>query len=196
MAKKEDHNVINHDDEEEPETLELHYRVTLDFRLLARPLTAEVWRESYYWNEAAERETEESHFLEKLTRQRRLYKLLRENQPLLEDYLLSVLTQEAGNLVYEALPAAFDVKEEAEILTPLYKKMGLEDVEFFEDCRKRNVLEDNTDFIEAAFKVEWLGAEVQEMTRRLSGDVKIAKVVEKTKVRIISKLTAMHRSVG
>lgn len=177
-------------DEHEPETLELHYRVTLDFRLLARPITPEVCQESFFFNDQ-KREADDPYFQENIDRQRRLYKLLRDNRELLEQYLLSVLTQEAGNLVYEGLPFAFNVKEEDEILTPLYKSMAEEDVRFFDECRKMNALDPNTDLISTAFTVEWMGAEVEEMNRRMAGDVKMAKIVEKTKMRLMRKMNSL-----
>jgi len=176
-------------DEDEPETLELHYRVTLDFRLLARAITPEVCQESFFFNDEKWR-ADDPDFQENIERQRRLYNLLRNNRPLLEEYLLSVLTQEAGNLVYEGLPHAFDIKEGDEILVPLYKSMAAEDVRFFDECRELNALDANTDLIATAFTVEWLGAEIEEMNRRLAGDVKMAKVVEKTKMRLLNKMNS------
>ena len=49
---------------------------------------------------------------------------------------------------------------------------------------------ENTDLISMAFKVKWVGAEVEEMSRRIAGDVKRAKVVERTKSRLIRKLNS------
>lgn len=40
---------MNHD-ESEPDTLEMHYRVTLDFRMLVRPITPEVCQASFFFN--------------------------------------------------------------------------------------------------------------------------------------------------
>lgn len=48
----------------------------------------------------------------------------------------------------------------------------------------------NTELITIAVKVEWVGAEVEEMNRRLVGDVKRAEIVEKTKMRLMNKLTS------
>lgn len=178
-------------DEHETDTLELHYRVTLDFRLLARAITPEVCQESFFFNDQ-KREADDPYFQENIERQRRLYKLLRNNRPVLEEYLLSVLTQEAGNLVSEGLPYSFDVKEEEEILTPLYKGMAEEDVEFFDECREVNALDANTELIAKAFKVEWVAAEVDEMNRRMAGDVKMAKIVERTKMRLLRKFNSLR----
>ena len=176
-------------DEHETDTLEMHYRVTLDFRLLARAITPEVCQESFFFNDQR-READDPYFQENIERQRRLYQLLRNNRPRLEEYLLSVLTQEAGNLVYEGLPYAFDIEDEDEILTPLYKSMAEEDVRFFEECRKDGSLDANTELVGTAFKVEWVGAEVEEINRRMAGDVKRAEIVERTKTRLIRKLNS------
>ena len=176
-------------DEPEVGTLERHYRVTLDFRLLAREITPELCRESFFFNEDKYR-ADDPDFREMVERQRRLYALLRKNRQVLERYLLSVLTQEAGSFVHEGLVEAFDAGDEVELLVPLYKGMGEEDVRFFEECRHEGSLDANTDLIATAFKVEWVGAEVVEMSRRVEGDVKRAEVVEQTKTRIIKKLSS------
>lgn len=176
-------------DENETETLEMNYRVTLDFRMLVRAITPEVCQESFFFNDQSV-SAGETDFQENIERQRRLYQLLRNNRPLLEQYLLSALTQEAGNFVYEGLPAAFDVTDEDEILVLLYKSMAEEDVRFFDECREVNALAENTELISTAVKVEWVGAEVEEMNRRIAGDVKRAEIVEKTKRRLIRKLNS------
>lgn len=172
--------------EADMESLERHYRVTLDFRLLLRPITPEVCQESFFFNDKST-SAGEPHFRENIERQRRLYRLLRNDSAVLERYLLAVLTQEAGNCVYEGLPNAFDAVEEEELLVPLYEEMEEEDSQFFEECREVGALDANTELIAKAFKVEWVAAEVAEMSRRVVGDVKMAEVVERTKIRLIRK---------
>lgn len=172
--------------EHETETLEMHYRVTLDFRVLVRAITPDVCQESFFFNDQSI-SAGEPDFPENIERQRRLYQLLRNNRPLLEQYLLSALTQEAGNHVYDGLPAAFDVKDEDEILGQLYQSMAEEDVRFFKECRELNAFAENTELIGTAFKVEWVGAEVEEMNKRVAGDVKRAEIVERTKTRVFGK---------
>ena len=178
-------------DHTEPDagTLERHYRVTLDFRLIVRAITPEVCQESCFFNDGS-LSAGEPHFRENIERQRRLHALLLSNRPALEEYLLSVLTQEARCFAYDGLADAFDAKEEEEILTPLYKSMAEEDVRFFDECREVNALGDNTELIERAFKVEWTGAGIEEMSRRVAGDVKRAEVVARTKSRFIRKLNS------
>lgn len=178
-------------DETDVETLERHYRVTLDFRLLLRPLTPEVCRESFFFNDGSA-SAGEPHFRENIERQRRLYKLLRGDRETLERYLLSVLTQEVGNFVYQGLPDAFDAADEDELLVPLYKGMAEEDASFFEECRRMGALAENAELIEKAFKVEWVGAEVAEMSRRVEGDVKRAEAVEQTKTRLVRRLNTQQ----
>lgn len=109
---------------------------------------------------------------------------------MLEQYLLSVLTQGAGRFVEEGLADAFDTQDEDELLIPLYKSMAEEDARFFEECREMNVLAEKTNLIATAFELEWIGAEVEEMSRRITGDVKRAEVVERTKTRMIKKINS------
>jgi hypothetical protein len=180
--------------ESDTEVLEKHYRVTLDFRLLVRAITPEVCQESFFFNEKSD-SASEPYFQENIERQRRLYQLLRNNRGLLEQYLLSALTQEAGICVCESLPDAFDVKDEDEILVPLYKSMDKEDVRFFDECREMGALDANTELIGTAFKVEWVGAEVEEMNRRMAGDVKRAKIVERTKTRLIRSFNSLNQQL-
>jgi hypothetical protein len=176
-------------DEHDTETLEMHYRVTLDFRMLVRDITPEVCQESFFFNDKNP-SASEPHFQENIGRQRRLYRLLRNNRPLLDQYLLTALTQEAGNCVYESLPDAFNVIDEDEILVPLYKNMAEEDVRFFDECQDLDALDANTELITKAIKVEWAGAEVAEMNRRIVGDVKRAEIVERTKMRLMRKFNS------
>lgn len=171
-------------DEHETETQELHYRVTMDFRMLIRPITPEVCEESLFFKAQCAPE-EEPIFEENVERLRRLHKLLLNNPQALEQYLLYVLIQEVGHYAEDGLMDAFDAKEEEEILIPLYKSMAEEDVHFFEGCRELKALSDNMELIAAAFKVEWEGAEIAEMNRRLEGDIKRAEIVEQTKMRLI-----------
>ena len=170
-------------------TLERHYRVILDFRLLAREITSEVCQESFFFNDTSA-SVREPYFQENIERQRRLYALLRNNRQLLEQYLLSVLAQEAGNFAYNGLMNALDARDEDELLAPLCKDMAEEDARFFEECRKEGVLDANTELIATAFRVEWIGVEVAEMSRMIVGDVKMAEVVERTKVRMIKRLNS------
>jgi hypothetical protein len=63
-------------------------------------------------------------------------------------------------------------------------------VRYFEECREMKVLDENLELIYAAVKVEWVGAEVQGMNWLITGDVQMAKVVEKTKLRFMKRLIA------
>lgn len=176
-------------DEHNTDTQELHYRVTMDFRMLIRPITPEVCEESLFFKVQCAPE-EALTFEENVERLQRLYKLLRNNQKALEQYLLYVLIQEVGHFSCDGLMDAFDVKDEDEILAPLFKSMAEEDVHFFEGCRELKALSDNTELIAAAFKVEWEGAEIVEMKQKLEGDIKRAEIVEQTKMRLIKDYSA------
>jgi hypothetical protein len=179
----------------EAETVEKHYRVVLDFRVLVREITPEVCQESFFFNDRCE-SAGEPYFQENIERQRRLYELLRGNREALEQYLLRVLTEEAGNFVYEGLPEAFDTQDEEKLLTQLYRGMDEEDVRFFDNCRDTGALDENTELVGKAFKVEWAGAEVEEMSRRVAGDVKRAEVAGRAKSRLIRKLNSSRGGVG
>lgn len=177
---------MSSDDTGPGETLERHYRVTLDFRVLARAITDEVRQESFFFKDKGATGDEE--FAERVERQRRLYGLLRNDRQAFEQYLLSVLTQEAGNFVYEGLPDAFDAADEDELLETLYQGMAEEDAGYFEECRRMGALAENTDLVATAFKVEWVGAEVAEIGQRLAGDVRKAEAMGRAKERVIKKL--------
>lgn len=167
--------------------LERHYRVTLDFRLLVSEITPELCRESFFFNDGIG-SSDEPHLGENVERQRRLYRLLRDDEPVLERYLLSVITAEAGRYAADGLANAVSAEDEDELLVPLIRGMAGEDAQFFEECRQAGALAENTELIAAAFKVEWVGAEVSEVSRRVVGDVKRAEMVERTKTHLIRKL--------
>ena len=170
-------------------TLERHYRVTLDFRLLAGEITAELCRESFFFNDGSGRGGE-PHAGENVERQRRLYRLLRDEGPVLEQYLISVITAEAGRYAADGLADAVGAEDEDELLVRLFGGMAEEDSQFFEECRQAGALAENTELVAQAFKVEWVGAEVEEVGLRVVGDVKRAEVVERTKTRLIKKLNS------
>jgi hypothetical protein len=181
--------------ETDTETIEKHYRVTLDFRMLVRPITPEVCQESFFFKAKCSLE-EEPIYRENVERLRRLYKLLLNNPKVLEQYLLYVITQEAGHFAYEGLTEAFDAKDEEDLLLSLFQSMAEEDQRFFEECRELKALSENTELIAAAFKVEWLGAEIGEMNRRMTGDVKRVEIVEKTKLRMIRDFALTQRKLS
>lgn len=170
-------------------TLERHYRVTLDFRLLAREITPELCQESFLFSEETA-SADKTYFRENIERQRRLYALLRNNREVLEQYLLSVLAQEVEMFVYEGLRDALDVQEEDDLLMTLYRGMEEEDARFFEECRGLNALAENTELITVAFKVYWAGVDVEEISRKIVGDVKRAEAVKQTKVRLIRRFNS------
>jgi hypothetical protein len=88
-------------------------------------------------------------------------------------------------------------EDEGELLVPLIRGMAEEDASFFEECRQIGALAENTELVGKAFKVEWVGAEVSEISQRVVGDVKRAEVVERTKTRLIKELnTPRRRRVG
>jgi hypothetical protein len=172
--------------EPDADTLERHYRVTLDFRLLVGESTPELCQESFFFSDESEHGGE-PHLSENVERQRRLYRLLRDEGPVLERYLLSVITAEAGHYAADGLADAVGAEDEDELLVPLFRGMGEEDAQFFEECRQANALAENTELVAQAFKVEWIGAELLEISRRVVGDVKRAEVVKQTKTHLIKE---------
>lgn len=153
------------------ETLERHYRITLDFRLRLRPLTPEVCRESFYFNDQ-NATADEVQLRESVERQRRLLALLLKNERVLERYLLTVVMQEAAGVVFGGLAGAFGVSEDEDLLAPLYVGMSEEDAGyFFEGSAEAGLLSESAGPVAKAFGVEWVGAEWAEMKRRVVGDL-------------------------
>jgi hypothetical protein len=159
--------------ETEIESLERHYRVTLDFRLLIRPLTPEVCREIFPFDDKGA-STEEPLLRDDVERQRRLYALLLKNERVLERYLLTVVAQEAAGIVFGGLAGAFGVAEDEDLLEPLYAQMSEEDARHFEGQAKAGMLWESTELVTEAFGVKWVGAEWAEMKRRVVGDLRRA----------------------
>ncbi len=180
------------DGEPDEEALERHYRVTLDFRVLARAIMPEVCRETFFFNDEAAA-ARGADFREQVERQRRLYDKLRKNRPALEQYLLSLITRDAVRIASGGLADAFGVEDEDEFLIPLYRGMEEDDARFFEECREAGALAENTELLGAAFKVEWIDAEVAEMSRRVAGDVKRAEAVAHTKTLLIKGFSSVPR---
>jgi hypothetical protein len=162
--------------ETDEESLERHYRITLDFRLLIRPITQEVGREgssSDDWDALAG----EPHSREEVERQRRLYALLLNDERVLERYLLTVVSVEASGVVFGGLAGAFGVAEDEDLLEPLYAEMSEEDGRYFKEKVRAGLLWESTRLLGEAFEVKWVGAEFAEMNRRVVGDVSRAGVL-------------------
>lgn len=174
--------------ESDTEDLEKHYRVTLDFRLLVRAITTEVCQESFFFNDKSV-SADEPYFREHIEKQRRLYSLLRNNRQALEQYLLLVVIQQAILLADKGLADAFDLKDEDELLASLYRGMSEEDARFFKEFREVNALMENTELVWGAFKMEWVGAEVEEISQQVVGDMKRVEIAEQTRMRILNKLS-------
>jgi hypothetical protein len=156
--------------ETDAESLERHYRITLDFRLRLRPITPEVCRESFFFKDE-NASADEPHLRENVERQRRLLALLRNNKQVLERYLLTVVAQEAAGLVFGGLAEAFGVTEDEDVLSPLYAQMSEEDAKYFEGCAEEGLLWESAQPVAKAFGVEWVGAELAEINRRVVGDL-------------------------
>jgi hypothetical protein len=159
--------------ETDEETPERHYRVTLDFRLLLRPITPEVCRESFFFKDE-NASADEPDLRENVERQRRLLALLLNNERVLGRYLLTVVTQEAAGIVFGGLAGAFGVAEDEDVLKPLYAQMSEEDVRYFEWRAGEGLLWESAQPVAQAFGVEWVGAEWAEMKRRVVGDLRRA----------------------
>lgn len=161
--------------ESDAESLERHYRVTLDFRLRLRPLTPEVCRESpFFQEENANASADKPDLRESVERQRRLLALLRNNERVLERYLLTVVANEAAGLVFSGLTGAFGVAEYEDVLVPLYAQMSEEDARYFEARAEEGLFWESAEPVAKAFEVEWVGAECAEMKRRVVGDLRRA----------------------
>jgi hypothetical protein len=152
------------------ESLERHYRVTLDFRLLLRPITPEPCRERFF-ADGGGTAAGEPHSPEEVERQQRLYTLLRDNERVLGRYMLTVVANEAAGFVFGGLAEAFGVAEDEDLLAPLYAEMSEEDARYFEGCAGAGMLWESTGLVAKAFKVEWVRAECAEMKRRVVGDL-------------------------
>jgi hypothetical protein len=157
--------------EPDVESLERHYRVTLDFRLRLRPLTPEVCRESCFFRDE-NASADEPSLRESVERQRRLLALLRKNERVLERYLLTVVAQQAAGVVFGGLAGAFGVAEDEDLLAPLYAQMPEEDARYFEGRAGEELFWERAGPVAKAFGVEWVGAEWAEMNRRLVGDLR------------------------
>ena len=156
--------------ESDVESPERHYRLTLDFRLLVGPFTPEPCPDRFFPSGSAL--AREVHSGEEVERQRRLYALLRENKEVLERYLLTVVVNEAANLVFAGLSEAFGLAEDRDLLAPLYAEMSEEEVRHFEGCVGAGRLWESTELVTKAFGVEWVGAECAELKQKVVGDLR------------------------
>jgi hypothetical protein len=68
------------------------------------------------------------------------------------------------------LGRVFGVREQEEMLEPVYSGMSEDDAQFFREVREADIFWENTEQMELCFEVEWTGASLIEIKWGREGD--------------------------
>jgi hypothetical protein len=142
-------------------TVERHYRMTLDFRVLVGDVRKDgVERGGDDAEQARER----------LKRQRRLLRALLCDERVLDEFMTYLVTDRVCSHTDSELGIVFDVRPEEEMLEPVFSAMGEDDARFFREVSQEGILWENTEQFERCFAVDWAGATLFEIRAQKEGD--------------------------
>ncbi|MCA1568295.1 MAG: hypothetical protein LC803_22150 [Acidobacteria bacterium] len=147
----------------EPDTItvEKHYRMTLDFRVLVGDVS----------KDGVERDGDDAEGArEHLERQRRLLCALLRDERVLDEFMTYLVTDRVCSHPDSELDKVFGVKSEEEMLEPVFSALGEDDAQFFREVRQDGILWENTEQFECCFAVDWTGATLIEIAGKKEGD--------------------------
>ncbi len=147
-------------DEQDMQTVEKHYRMTLDFRVFIGEVIEVVTTNV----------DDEEYARERTQRQRRLLRALLSDEKTLADFMTYLITDLVCPHVDSNLGKVFGVEAEQEMLEPVYSRMGEEDARFFREVSEEGIFWENTKEFEMCFGVEWRGARIMEIKWEREGE--------------------------
>ena len=141
---------------------ERRYRMTLDFRVLI----SEIGEGSVGTGDGGDGEQGQDY----VARQRRLLRALLRNEAVLQEFMTYLVTDRVCGHSDSELGRVFGVREQEEMLEPVYSGMSEDDAQFFREAREADIFWENTERMELCFGVEWTGASLIEIKWEREGD--------------------------
>jgi hypothetical protein len=142
--------------------LERRYRMTLDFRVLI----GEIAEGNVGIGNGGGGEQEWDY----VARQRRLLHALLRDEAVLAEFMTYLVTDRVCGHSDSELGRVFGVREQEEMLEPVYSGMGEADARFFREVREADIFWENTERMELCFAVEWTGASLIEIKWQKEGN--------------------------
>lgn len=143
---------------------ERRFRMTLDFRVLI----GDVGEGDIKEGDGGE------HRREHTGRQRRLLRTLLRDEVVLREFMTYLVTDRVCGHADSELGKVFGVREQEEMLEPVYAAMSEEDARFYREVREADVFWENTERFECSFGVEWTGARLVEVGWEREGETTLA----------------------
>jgi len=141
---------------------EKRYRMTLDFRVQIGEIEGEgVGAGDGEYGEQGQ---------DYVARQRRLLRALLRDEAVLAEFMTYLVTDRVCGHSDSELGRVFGVREQEEMLEPVYSGMREDDAQFFREAREADIFWENTERMELCFEVEWSGASLIEIKWEREGD--------------------------
>lgn len=137
--------------------------MTLDFRVLI----GEIGGERAGTGDGGDEEQGQDY----VARQRRLLRALLQDEAVLAEFMTYLVTDRVCGHSDSELGKVFGVREQEEMLEPVYSRMREDDAQFFREVREADIFWENTEQMELCFEVEWTGASLLEIKWEREGDL-------------------------
>lgn len=145
---------------------ERRYRMTLDFRVLI----GEIAEKDVGTGDGGDEDEGQDY----VARQKRLLRALLRNEAVLAKFMIYLVTDRVCGHSDSELGRVFGVREQEELLEPVYSRMREDDAQFFREVREADIFWENTERMELCFEVEWTGASLIEIEWEREGDTTAA----------------------
>lgn len=136
--------------------------MTLDFQVLVGELKGE--------GVGKDDSEDEEQGQDYVARQRRLLRALLRDEAVLQEFMTYLVTDRVCGHSDSELGRVFGVREQEEMLEPVYSRMREDDAQFFREVREADIFWENTEQMELCFAVEWTGASLIEIKWERKGD--------------------------
>jgi hypothetical protein len=136
----------------------LRYRVVLDLTAHIDEITDEVIHQSYDGHV----DEDEAHW-NWMNRQRRLLQAVLQNEQVLSEYLHYLMTYELDHRFDIDLAPTPEIKEEEDILEPVYAQMK-EDEEYFRQAIRDGFFSEYIELVRESFVVDWEETQLVELS--------------------------------
>jgi len=150
------------DDESAAGKSERRYRMTLDFRVSI----GKIVEKGVGTGDGGDEEQGQDY----VARQKRLLRALLRDEAVLAEFITYLVTDRVCGHSDSELGKVFGVREQEEMLEPVYSGMSEDDAQFFREAREADIFWENTERMELCFEVEWTGASLVEIKWEKEGD--------------------------
>jgi len=143
--------------------LEKRVRLTVEFRVSFREITAETLGEVYAGGSDIEELVRDPAWLEDMGRQGRLLEALMRDEEALRKFIACAVVGEMASCEGQRLRKELGMRSEEEVLWQVIESLGGEDAEFYEEVREWGKFREYLELIFYSTPVECVGAQISEV---------------------------------